>query len=100
MATCVHAEQLAIDHMCDPREGIPVSRIKRGERPSDSCEGNTAIHHWVVLDKCFVIERDELMPHHLRINRQRHACKTEKDEEISPPEHCSVPERYSSSSAR
>src|SRR5437762_11452624 len=68
MATCVHAEELAVDHMCDPREWMPVCRVKSGERPSESRERNAAIHHWIFLDVRGVIETDEVMPDHLGIS--------------------------------
>src|SRR4029077_13489558 len=61
MATCKHAEELAIDHMCDPCEWMPVRLVKSGERPGESRERNTAIHHWVFLEIRIVIQRDELM---------------------------------------
>ena len=90
MATCVQAEQLAVDHVCDPCERMPVYRIKRSERPAESREGNTAIHHWVVLDIHTVIERDELMSDHLRINGERHNSQGSGDEEIHSTEQCSL----------
>src|SRR5438552_12001073 len=100
MATCVHAEELAVDHMCDPREWMPVCRVKSGERPSESRERNAAIHHWVLLDIRIVIESDELMPDHLRINLKCDYRQTDKDEEIGSPECCSVadPESFRGSS--
>src|SRR6202795_4432347 len=100
MATCVHAEELAVDHMCDPREWMPVCHVKSGERPSESRERNAAIHHWVLPDIRIVVERDELMPDHLRINRKRHYRETEQDEEIGSPKCCTVadPESFRGSS--
>ena len=64
---------------------MPVSRMKSGERPGESRERNTAIHHWIFLDIRGVIESDELMPDHLRINRKRDCRQTEKDEKIGSP---------------
>src|SRR4029077_9706539 len=76
MATRHHAEELAIDHMCDPCEWMPVPRVKGGKRPGESRERNTAIHHRIVLDICRVIERDEPMPYQLRVNAKRYDCQT------------------------
>src|SRR6266446_1720479 len=90
MATCIHAEELAVDHMCDPRKWMPVCHVKSGERPCESRERNAAIHHWVLLDVLIVIESDELMADHLRINPKRHYRQTEQDEEIGSPECCSL----------
>src|SRR4029077_2735786 len=86
MATWIHPEELAVNHMCDPREWMPVCRMKSGERPGESSERNAAIYHWVLLDVPIVIESDELMADHLRINRRRYYCQTKQDEQIGSPE--------------
>src|SRR5262249_46766849 len=96
MATCKHAEEMAIDHMCDPREWMPVCDVKRGERPGESIERNTAIHHWVPLDIRRVIESDEAMPDHLRINPKCYYRQTEQDEKIPSLECCNVADLESS----
>jgi hypothetical protein len=90
VAACVRAKKLAIDHVRNPSERMPVRRIKRGERPDESRAGNTAIHHWIFLDIRGVIESDELMPDHLRINRKRHYCQSTGDEEIHSTERCTL----------
>src|SRR5438876_6402836 len=82
MATCNHAEELAIDHMCDPCEWMPVPGMKSGKRPGETAGRNTAIHHWIVLDICRIIERDEVMPDHLRIDPERHYRQPEQDENV------------------
>ena len=50
--------------------------------PGESRERNTAIHHWVLLDIRKVVDSDEAMPDHLRINPKRHYRQTEQDEEV------------------
>src|SRR6266481_732392 len=82
MATCIHAKELPVDHMCDPREWMPVPLVKGGKGPGNSRECKAAIHHCVLLDIRIVIQSDELMPDHLRINRKRHYRQTEQDEKI------------------
>src|SRR5206468_10533013 len=49
MAACKYAEELAVDHMCDPREWMPVSLVKSGKRPGNPAERHTAIHCRVLL---------------------------------------------------
>src|SRR4030095_7134578 len=90
MATRKHAEELAIEHMCDPCEWMPVTRVKGGKRPGESPECNTAIHHWIVLDIRGVIERDEVMPYQLRIDPKRYYRQTEQDENVGSLQCCSV----------
>src|SRR5437762_3804057 len=75
MATGIHAEELAIHHMCDPSEWMPVPLIKGAKGPGDSGECNAAIHHYVPLDIGIVIQSDELMSDYLRINRERRVGK-------------------------
>src|SRR5262249_2653037 len=93
MATRKHAEELAIDHVRDPCERMPVPCVKGGKRPRESRERHTAIHHWIVLDIRRVIDSGEAMPDHLRIDPKRHYRQTEHDEKIDSLE-C-----YSSASA-
>src|SRR5437773_9531714 len=62
MATRKHTEEVAIDHMCDPSEWVPVPLGKSGKRPGESRERNAAIEHRVVLDIPIVIEIGEWMP--------------------------------------
>src|SRR6478609_5059262 len=100
MAACVHAEELAVDHMRDPRERMPVCRIERGECPSEPRERNTAIHHWIFPDVRGVIERDELMPDYLRVNPKRYHRETQQDQEIGSLQSYSVAERDRASSFR
>src|SRR5437773_3907043 len=90
MATCLHAEELAVAHMCDPSEWMPVCLVKSGERPGESRQRNAAIHHRVFLDIRIVIQSDELMPHHLRVNPKCYYRQTEQDEEIASLECCNV----------
>src|ERR1051326_754904 len=72
MAASKHPEQLAIDHVANPSQWMPVARVKGGKCPGNPRECNTAIHHWIVLDIGRVIESDEAMPDHLRINPEPH----------------------------
>src|SRR5262245_24452471 len=89
VATRKDAEDLAIDHMSNPCEWMPVRRVKGGKRPTESRERNTAIHHWIFLDICRVIERDEAMPYQLRIDPKRDDPQTEHDEKVGSAEYCS-----------
>src|SRR5882724_4750560 len=90
MATRKHAEELAIDHMCDPSEWMPIPRVKGAKRPGESRERNTAIHHWIFLDIRRVIEGDEAMPYQLRIDPKRDRRQTEQDEKVGSFESCNV----------
>jgi len=79
---------------------MPVCRMKRSERPDEPRERDTAIHHWVFLDIHGVIERDELMSDHLRINPKRHYRQTEQDETVRSLKCCTVAERQGASPVR
>src|SRR6266404_1397308 len=97
MATCIHAEELAVDHMCDPREWMPVPLVKGGKGPGHSRECHAAIYHSVLLDIPIVIQSDELMPDHLRINRKCHYRQAEQDEQIGSPKCRRTAPRHSAS---
>src|SRR5438270_13156776 len=83
MATRKHAEEPAVEHVCDPREWMPVSVIKSRECPGESIEGHAAIHHGVFRDVRRVIEMDKAMSDHLRINRKGYCRQTEQDDKIA-----------------
>src|SRR5438128_6668678 len=68
MAACKYTEELAVDHMRDPREWMPVSLMKGGQSPGEPPDRNAAIHHRVLFDVRKVIDSDEVMPDHLHIN--------------------------------
>lgn len=90
VAAGVRAKKLAIDHVRNPSERMPVCRMKRGERPGEPRKRNTAIHDWIFLDIHGVIERDELMPDHLYINSECNRPQSEQDEEIGSLQSSSV----------
>src|SRR5690349_2488993 len=74
---------------------MPVPRVKGGKRPSESRERNTASYRWVFLDIRGVIESDEVMPDHLRINPKRYYRQAEQDEKVGSFECCNVADRKS-----
>ena len=79
---------------------MPVCRMKSRERLGESRERNTAIHHWIFLNICGVIESDELMPDHLRIKRKRHYGQTQQNEKIGSPEFWKVAEPHGAAGVR
>ena len=74
--------------------------MKRGERPGESRAGDTAVHHWIFPDIRGVIESDELMPDHLRINRECQYGETDQDEGIRSVEFYCVANRDAALSFR
>ncbi len=79
---------------------MPICGVKCGERPGESRERNTAIHHWIFLDICGVIESDEPMPDYLRVNPKRHYRETEEEDELESFQSCSVAKRDDTRSLR
>src|SRR5205814_8985580 len=82
VATCIQYEELTVDHMCDPRQRMPVCLVKSGECPGESRKVNAAIHHWIIFNIPAIIESDELMPNDLRINPKGDYRQPENDEKI------------------
>src|SRR5205814_8162533 len=97
MTACVHAKELAINHVRNPSERMPVCRMKRSERPGESPERNTAMYDWIFVDIRGVIESDELMSDHLRANRERHYGQNGQAEEIGSSECCKAVARAAAS---
>src|SRR2546430_17387503 len=96
MATCIHAEELAVDHMCDPREWMPVPLVKGGKGPGDSRESKAANHHCVLLDIRIVMQSDELMPDHLRTNRKSHSRQAAQAAQFGSAKWRSTDSRHTS----
>src|SRR4029077_17352751 len=90
MGTRNHAEELAIDHLCDRCEWMLVRSLKGGKLPGEPRERNPAIHYWIVLDIRRVVESDEAMPYQLRIDPKRYYRQTEQDENVGSLECCNV----------
>src|SRR5439155_17774623 len=63
---------------------------KSRKRPCEAPERNPAIHHWIILDIRKVIQSDEVMPDHLRIDPERHYRQPEQDENVGSLQRCSV----------
>src|SRR5581483_4855508 len=69
---------------------MPVPRMKSGKRPGESRHRHTAIHHWIVLDIRKVIQSDEVMPDHLRVDPKRYHRQTDQDEKVGSLECCNA----------
>ena len=70
MPACVQTKDLAVNHMREPSEGMPVCGMKRRERPCYSFQRQAADDHRVIPDVDVVVEADKLMTDHLAVNRE------------------------------
>ncbi len=66
-------EELAIQHMREPGERMPVGLVKRRESPADTLPAQTAPDLGVVEDVARIIQADEVVLAHRPVER-RHEC--------------------------
>ncbi len=97
----VQPEELAVNHMRQPGERMPVGGVKGGEGPGNPFQRQAADDHRVVPDVEIVIEVDELMTDHLRVDRESGDRQRERNPEVvrrKPPRRFvrRAPFRYSS----
>ena len=67
----IQTKELAVQHMREPGERMPVGGVKRGEGPGNSVQRQAAGDHGIVPDVKRVIEIDELVTDDLAVNRER-----------------------------
>src|SRR4051794_35157467 len=92
MATGVQTEQLAIEHVKEPRKWMPIRSMKGGKRPYYSRKGKPLRNDRILADVGIVIETDELVADHLGVNRDSRNCQHEHDPKIrSPRGHLVMP---------
>ena len=59
---CVYAVQLAIEHMCDRRQRVPVFRMDMRECPGDVAEIDAAGDRRVLIDVARIVVVNEIVP--------------------------------------
>ena len=70
MPTGIETKELAVEHMREPGERMPVRGVKSSESPGNPFQRQAAADHGIVPDVKIVIQADELMTDHLAVNRE------------------------------
>jgi len=70
MSFGVETEKLAVDHMRQPGQGVPVGCSGSSEGPDDAIQGQTGLHVMVVRNVYVVIEANKIVLSHLPKNRK------------------------------
>ena len=65
MASRMELEELAIQHVRDRRQRVPIVRMKVRQRPDYAAEGETGSNERISDDIGRVVQCDELVPHGL-----------------------------------
>ena len=73
MPTRIQAKDLAVEHVGNPCERMPVGGVKCRECPRDSGQRQAAVHNRVLADIPVVIQDDELVVHHLGVHGENHS---------------------------
>ena len=76
------AEELAIEHVGEPGERMPVGGVEGGESPGEAGKVRPRATHRIVADVEVVIEADELVAGDLRVNGEGDEREREEDPEI------------------
>ena len=65
VASRIHCEELAVEHVREPRQGMPVVGIDRLKRPDDVAPGESHLHMAIPGDVFVIIIADEVKAAHL-----------------------------------
>jgi len=57
----IQPEQLDIEHVGHPGQGMPIAGVVGGEGPECARPGQAGLHLWVLGDVILVVEIEELM---------------------------------------
>ncbi len=68
MPSGVQAKELAIQHVGEPRQRMPIRGVKRCTGPNNPLEGQPIPDHWVLIHITVIIEIDELTVHESAID--------------------------------
>ena len=71
MRPCVQSEQLAIQHVRNGRDGVPVAGYYMGKAPSDPTQRQPCGDVFIRIDVLWVVEADELVSQGLAENQPR-----------------------------
>ena len=67
----IQSMQLAIQHMCDRSERVPILGMDMGKRPGDIGEIDAAADSCVLIDVAWIVVIDEIVPKGLSIDDPR-----------------------------
>ena len=76
--------QLAVEHVGNPSQRMPVIGMKMGERPDDSPEAQPVGNHRILINILVVIHLDEIEPQGLPENRKGNRGERQADRRRSP----------------
>ena len=82
--------QLAVEHVCDCRQRMPVFGMDMRKRPGDVREVDAAGDPSVLIDVTRIVVVNEIVPERLTKNRPRKHCQSDADADGHPMEALSV----------
>ena len=81
---CLQSVQLAVQHVCDCRQRMPVFGMNMSECPSDVRDVNAARDSGVLIDVARIVVVNEIVPECLTKNRPRKSCQSNADADSFP----------------
>ena len=88
MSAGIQSVKLAVQHVGKPSQWMPVGRVKAGEGPGDSLEGQTLRNHRILKHIFIVVVENELVMQRLAEND-----KGDRGQHKAHPRHLPVPDR-------
>jgi hypothetical protein len=84
VTACLQSVQLAVQHVCDRRQRVPVFGMNMSECPSDVREVNATRDSGVLIDVARIVVVNEIVPDCLTKNRPRKSCQSNADADSFP----------------
>src|SRR5262249_38853418 len=81
---CLQSVQLAVQHVCDCRQRMPVFGMNMSECPSDVRDVNAARDSGVLIDVARIVVVNEIVPECLTKNHPRKSCQSNADADSFP----------------
>src|SRR5262245_2906151 len=79
MALRIQPIQVAVQHVRQPRQRMPIPGISSGESPDDTFSGESCLHIAVFHNVCMVVVGDEIVVSRLPIDRNSRHDQNQND---------------------
>jgi hypothetical protein len=84
MCSGIQAEELAIEHVGQPGDRVPIKRMSIDERPNDSPPGQTGADSWIVEDVIVIVVLNEVEVSSGPIEKARQQRQEDRGAEHEP----------------
>ena len=75
MSARAEAEELAVEHVREPRDRMPIARLRGGECPPNAVPVQPSLHHRVVRYQAGIVVVDEIVVSQRQVDQRRSQCQ-------------------------